>query len=101
MNYLLDTCVISELVKPSPNRKAVNWLRELPSEALFLCVITIGELRKGLTKLQESHKKERLAVWLNTLVEEYKERILPIDLMVSENWGMIRSRFSVRENRPI
>ena len=90
MKYLLDTCVISELVKPSPNRKVVNWLSELPSEALFLCVITIGELRKGLTKLTESNKKERLTLWLNILLEEYKERILPIDLMVCENWGVLQ-----------
>ena len=82
MNYLLDTCVISELVKPTPNRKVVAWLNELPSEALFLCVITIGEIRKGLTKLQDSGKKERLTLWLNTLLIEYKERILSIDLTV-------------------
>jgi predicted nucleic acid-binding protein len=90
MKYLLDSCVISELIKPTPNRKVVNWLSELPSEALFLCAITIGELRKGLTKLPESNKKERLTLWLNTLLEEYKERILPIDLMVCENWGVLQ-----------
>ncbi len=55
-----------------------------------MCVITIGEVRKGLTKLPNSNKKERLAVWLNTLLEEYKERILPIDLMVCENWGVLQ-----------
>lgn len=90
MKYLLDTCVISELVKPIPNRKVLGWFQEVPSEALFLCAITIGELRKGLTKLPESNKKERLTLWLNTLLEEYKERILPIDLMVCENWGVIQ-----------
>jgi len=90
MKYLLDTCVISELVKPTPNRKVVGWLSELPSEALFLCAVTIGEMRKGLTKLPESNKKERLTVWLNTLLAEYKERILPIDLMVCENWGVLQ-----------
>ena len=90
MKYLLDTCVISELVKPASNRKVVDWLNKLPSEALFLCVITIGEVRKGLTKLPDSNNKERLTVWLNTLLEEYKERILPIDLMVCENWGVLQ-----------
>ena len=74
MKYLLDTCVISELVKPTPNRKVVDWLNELPAEALFLCAITIGEVRKGLTKLPVSGKKERLTLWLNTLLIEYKER---------------------------
>jgi predicted nucleic acid-binding protein len=90
VKYLLDTCVISELVKPTPNRTVVDWLKELPSEALFLCAITIGEVRKGLTKLPDSGKKERLTLWLNTLLTEYKERILSIDLVVCENWGVLQ-----------
>ena len=90
MKYLLDTCIISELVKPTPSRKVVDWLNELPAEALFLCAITIGEVRKGLTKLPDSGKKERLTLWLNTLLVEYKERILSIDLLVCENWGVLQ-----------
>ena len=90
MKYLLDTCVISELVKPAPNRKVVDWLNEVSSKALFLSVITIGEIEKGLTKLPDSKKKERLTVWLNTLLNEYQERILPVDLMVAENWGVLQ-----------
>ena len=90
MKYLLDTCVISELVKPAPNRKVVDWLNEVSSKALFLSVITIGEIKKGLTKLPNSKKKERLTLWLNTLLNEYQERILPVDLMVAENWGVLQ-----------
>ena len=90
MKYLLDTCVISELVKPAPNRKVVDWLNDVPSKALFLSVMTIGEIEKGLTKLPDSKKKERLTVWLNTLLNEYQERILPVDLMVAENWGVLQ-----------
>jgi predicted nucleic acid-binding protein len=90
VKYLLDTCVISELVKPAPNRKVVDWLNEVSSKALFLSVITIGEIKKGLTKPPNSKKKERLTVWLNTLLNEYQERILPVDLMVAENWGVLQ-----------
>ena len=54
MNYLLDTCVISELVKPSPDTNVIDWLGNTPSERLYLSVITIGEVRKGLTKLPDS-----------------------------------------------
>jgi predicted nucleic acid-binding protein len=90
VKYLLDTCVISELVKPAPNRRVVDWLNEVSSKALFLSVITIGEIKKGLTKLPNSKKKERLTVWLNTLLNEYQERILPVDLMVAENWGVLQ-----------
>jgi len=62
----------------------------VPSETLFLSVITIGEVRKGLTKIPDSKRKQRMTVWLNTLLEDYKERIFPIDLMVAENWGIIQ-----------
>ena len=99
MKYLLDTCVISELVKPAPNRKVVDWLNELPAEALFLCAITIGEVRKRLTKLPVSGKKERLTLWLNTLLIEYKERILSIDLMVCDNWGVLQGNAEKAGNR--
>ncbi len=92
MKYLLDTCVISELVKPVPYIKVVDWLNETPSDALFLSVITIGEIRKGLMKLPDSKKKKRLTGWLNTLLDEYNERIISIDLMVAENWGFLQGK---------
>lgn len=92
MNYLLDTCVISELVKPSPDERIIDWLNSTPNERLFLSVITIGEIRKGLEKLPNSNKKNQLTNWLNTLLEDYQTRIYPIDLTVAENWGMIQAK---------
>ena len=90
MKYLLDTCVISELAKPVPEKKVLNWFNGIPSEALLLSVVTIGEIRKGLTKLADSKRKDSLAVWLNTLLEDYRARILAIDLAVADNWGQIQ-----------
>ena len=92
MKYLLDTCVISELVKPMPNPKVVEWLNQIASEALFLSVITMGEIQKGLTKLPDSKRKEKLTRWVNTLSDEYKERMIPVDLRVAENWGIIQGK---------
>jgi toxin FitB len=92
VNYLLDTCVISELVKLAPSSRVVNWINNIPSERLFLCSLTIGEIRKGLTKLPESKKKEKLTDWLNTLLENYQDRIYPIDITVAENWGVIQGK---------
>ncbi len=92
MNYLLDTCVISELVKPVPNPIVMEWINSVPSEALFLSVITIGELKKGIVKLPDSKKKTHLTVWFNTLLEDYSERILPLDLPVSETWGIMQGQ---------
>jgi len=87
LKYLLDTCVISEIVKPCPNKLLLEWLMDTPSDRLYLSVLTIGEIRKGIAKLPSSKKKANLSEWLNTLIEDYKDRILPVDLTVSENWG--------------
>lgn len=90
MKYLLDTCVISEFVKPVPHKNVISWIKDISSEMLFLSVVTIGEIRKGITKLPDSKKKQELSLWLNTLLGEYKERIIPIDLMVADTWGIIQ-----------
>jgi len=92
VNYLMDTCVISEIVKPAPSSKVIMWINSIPSERLFLCSLTIGEIRKGLTKLPESKKKERLTDWLNTLLENYQDRIHSIDITVAENWGVMQGK---------
>jgi len=92
VNYLLDTCVLSELVKPAPNSNVIIWINGIPSERLFLCSLTIGEIRKGLTKLPESKKKEKLTDWLNTLLENYQDRIHSIDITVAENWGVMQGK---------
>jgi len=92
VKYLLDTCVISELVKPSPDPMVLDWLHDIPSERLFLSVITIGEIRKGLTKLPNSKRKDRLTEWLNSLLEDYQDRIYSIDLAVAENWGVMQGK---------
>ena len=91
MNYLLDTCVVSELVKPSPNEKVIDWLNSTPNERLFISVITIGEIGNGLTKLPESKKKNLFANWLNALCEDYQNKIYSINLTVAENWGIIQA----------
>jgi len=90
VKYLLDTCLISELTKAVPNQKVADWLKTVPPESLFISVITIGEIRKGLTKLPPSEKLERLTEWLNTLLLLYAERILPADVSVAEKWGILQ-----------
>ncbi len=91
MKYLLDTCVISEIVKPCPNKLLLEWFKDTPSDRLFLSVLTIGEIRKGIAKLPSSKKKATLSEWLNTLIEDYKDRIIPVDLVTAENCGEMQS----------
>jgi toxin FitB len=90
MKYLLDTCFISELIKKKPNQGAINWLFEKNESSLFLSVITLGEIKKGIYKLPNSKKKEELGKWLIKLEERFKGRIIPIDLDISIKWGQIQ-----------
>ncbi len=90
MNYLLDTCVISELVKPRPNRKVVEWVRRQDESSLFLSVITIGEIEKGIARLEGSKRKQLLREWVdNTLSRRFSGRILAFDFEAASRWGRI------------
>ncbi|MBA2650173.1 MAG: PIN domain-containing protein [Legionella sp.] len=85
MNYLLDTNVISELVKPTPKDSLLHWVDGIPSENLYLSVISIGEIRKGIAGIQNSQRQEKIAQWLERELPDYFEsRILNIDLKVAD-----------------
>jgi len=88
MNYLLDTCVISELVAKRPNQRVVQWIDSIEERCLYLSVITVGEIQKGITKLPDSQGKTDLQAWLNDqLLVRFRERIVPIDIPVMLMWG--------------
>ena len=91
MKYLLDTCVISELIKKKPEKKVVSWISEIREKHLFLSVFTIGEIYKGICKLPEGKKKIKLLNWLNvTLNKRFKNRILDFDIPIAKKWGEIQ-----------
>ncbi|MBO1057000.1 MAG: type II toxin-antitoxin system VapC family toxin [Dolichospermum sp. JUN01] len=88
MTYLLDTCLISELVAKQPNQKVLDWVDAQVPETLYLSVITIGEIAKGICKLTPSKRKESLTTWLNeTLPNRFEHRILTIDVSTMVLWG--------------
>jgi toxin FitB len=101
MNYLLDTCVISELVSKQPNQKVIEWLDAQIPETLYLDVITIGEIAKGISKLLLSQRKEELDVWLNqTLPNRFPERILGVDNETMLLWGELVGNLE-KQGRPL
>lgn len=90
MSYLLDTNVISELTRTDPDRNVVAWIDNLPSEALFLSVLSLGEIRKGVEQLATGKRKERLVLWLeHDLPQWFGNRFLPIDARVADRWGLL------------
>jgi predicted nucleic acid-binding protein len=92
VKFLLDTCVISELVASRPNEGVVAWVDTLDPAAVYLSAITVGEIRKGIEKLDDSPRKERLREWLEEdLLARFSGRILSIDAGVMLAWGELVS----------
>ena len=65
MNYLMDTCVLSEFTRRVPDAKIIEWVKSIDEDMLFLSTITIGEIKNGVEPLPDSHRKNDLLVWLN------------------------------------
>ena len=98
MSYLLDTNVLSETVRPAPHKAVTAWLDSVPDHSLYLSVLTLGELRKGVELLPRGAKRERLAVWLEQVLPAwFEDRLLPIDSRVAHEWG----RLQARSRRPL
>jgi predicted nucleic acid-binding protein len=88
VSWLLDTCVVSELVRPRPKVSVLSWIRERDEDELFLSVITIGELEKGIAKLPDSAKRVTLEQWVRReLANRFRDRLLVIDSGVAARWG--------------
>ncbi|MBN2382333.1 type II toxin-antitoxin system VapC family toxin [bacterium] len=97
MNYLLDTCIISDLIKPKPNKKLVQWLRTINENNQYLSVMTVGEIQKGISRLENNKKKDELQSWLNNeLMERFSGQIVPINVEVAHRWGEILAQSEIR-----
>ena len=90
MNLLLDTCVLSETVRRDPAKSVLSWLDSQDELGLFISVLTLGEIHKGVAKIADRARKERLRAWIEeSLVPRFGERILGIDARVAAAWGGI------------
>jgi len=101
VRYLLDTNVISELVARQPDPAVLAWIEALDQTVVYLSVITIGEIHRGIERLPESAKRDRLRTWLtNDLLVRFGDRIAPIDVGVMMAWGSMVARL-IGEGRPL
>lgn len=92
MMYLIDTNVISETIKKQPNPSVLNWLSSIDIKNLSLSVLTLGEIRKGVEKIEGEAKKQKIIHWLEVdLLECFYGRIIPIDASVADKWGYLCS----------
>jgi len=93
MNYLLDTCVLSEFTRRQPEEKVNPWLERIDEERLFISAITLGEIQRGVERLPDSARKTELLVWMNTaLSERFAGRILAVDGSTMLLWGSLTAR---------
>ena len=87
MRYLIDTPVISELVKPDPEPRVVRWVGSLDAEQVYTSVVTFGELVKGIEKLAGGRRKRELLLWVESdLKNWFGPRVLAVDLEVAKRW---------------
>lgn len=95
MNFLIDTNVISELRKPAERRNqgVEQWFREADPNTLFLSVLVVGEIRKGIETKKTSDPAQALALetWLGRIIDGYSDRILSIDFDTAQIWGRAQS----------
>jgi tRNA(fMet)-specific endonuclease VapC len=93
MNYILDTNVISELVATQPEPNVIQWIENTDPQAIYLSVITIGEIKKGIAKIPDSHRKVVLEEWLmGDLLVRFQDHLLPLDTAVMLAWGSLIAR---------
>jgi len=88
--FLLDTNVISELVKPRPEANVTAWIEGTDESLLYLSVLTLGEIRRGIATLSQSRRRATLEAWLDKdLRARFEGRILVIDQEVADRWGLL------------
>jgi len=101
MNYLLDTCVLSEFVRYNPQEKVIRWMDSVNEDKLFISVITVGEIQRGIERLPESYRRIELVVWMNkNLLARFGHRILSLDSQTMFLWGTLTARLE-RSGHPL
>lgn len=90
MSYLVDTNVLSELRRKIPSPGVIQWFADRPASTLYLSVLTLGEIRKGIEAVTEAARRQALIDWLETeLYAFFTGRILPVDVAVADRWGRL------------
>lgn len=90
MRFLLDTNIVSEWVKPTPDQGVLKFLEAVDEESLYLSAITIAEIRYGIERMAEGRRRQTLTSWLSVdLAERFDGKILSVDKLVADRWGKI------------
>ena len=88
---MIDTCLISELRRPVPSESVKNCFQTCEENQLFISVLTIGEIKYRMQRLQSGKKKDDLEEWFNQVIDSFSNRILPITQHICITWAIMRS----------
>jgi len=91
---LLDTCVVSEALKPQPSDAVMKWIDTIPERQVFVPSMVIGELHKGVEQLSAGRKRDALRVWIAQLRERFAGRVLLFDDETAVIWGSLSARLA-------
>jgi predicted nucleic acid-binding protein len=89
---LLDTCVVSEGIKPGPDPRLLAWIDSLDEDNVYLCAFTIAELQKGVEKLEKGKKQDALRLWIEQLRARFNGKVLTFDVETAAIWGDLTAR---------
>jgi len=90
MKYLLDTCVLSELMKPAPDGAVVRWLSSLAPEDVYISVFTVAEISRGIMRMVSSRRRDELVcLFEEEIVPKYRRQIVTWDVRAAEIWAKI------------
>jgi toxin FitB len=91
---LLDTCVISEQLKPAPDPACIRWLDSVPEEAIYIPAFALGELKRGIERLEPGSKRNLLEIWLEQLNARFDGKIVGFDGQTALVWGTLSARLA-------
>lgn len=102
MSWLLDTCALSEYIKKAPDPKVIGWLDEQDETSLYISVVSLGEIEKGILKLRtgDPGRAQKLTAWLGKLEQRFVGRILPLDAATLSAWAQLAAQ-AEQAGRPL
>ena len=92
--FLLDTVIVSEIRKKKPDAGVLRWLSKQKDDQLFLSVVTLGEIERGIEKRRKADPgfADELAAWLESLMRLYADRVLPVTPGIARRWGRLSAK---------